>query len=71
MAANARRHDELVVMDRRVEFGELSMGIQRPMDLNAATTEVARAFQPVKIVRELVSSFTRWKACATPQSSQT
>jgi hypothetical protein len=31
---------------------------------------VARAFQPVKFVREIRSALTRWKARAIPKSSQ-
>ena len=33
-------------------------------------TKVARAFQPGMFVGKLVSAFTRWKARATPKSSQ-
>jgi hypothetical protein len=36
-----------------------------------AATKVARAFQPVKIVRQLVSAFTGRKARATSKSSRT
>src|SRR5688572_29016958 len=45
--------------------------LARLFRIAAAATKVARAFQPVIFVRKLASAFTRWKARATPKSSQT